>query len=137
MKQTTGLQAVRDYTEVYKYLRDTIAEDKSDAQICAASGINTSILSKIKYDEKSRIELRIYVSICVGMNLSPYDSFEFMELAGYKLKKKIWFDSCYIEILNVYPERGDITTCNTKLKELGMPASGYLGSQDRNFKNRK
>ena len=138
MKQTTGLQAVREYTLAYQTLRKIISEEKtSDAKLCAAAKINTSILSKIKYDKKNRIDLRIYISVCVGAELSTTRALEFIEAAGYKLQRSIWIDSCYLEILDHYADRGDIDVCNEKLKELGMPSSGYLGSQDRNFKNRK
>lgn len=138
MKQTTGVQAVRNYSPAYEYLRRHISEkSKSDTQICRASGINTSILSKIKYDQKNRIDLRIYVSICAGVNFSPSRSLKFLEAAGYNLQEDIWEDFCYLEIIDHYAEKGGIEACNAKLKELGMPASGYLGSQDRIFKNRK
>lgn len=129
MKQTVCLQDTRNYSPAYEYLRRKISEEsKSDTQICAASEINTSILSKIKYDQKNRIELRIYVSICAGVNFSPSRTLRFLEAAGYKLQENIWEDFCYLEIIDHYAEKGDIEARNTKLKELGMPPSGYLGS---------
>lgn len=138
MKKPSGPHDVRKYTPAYQCLRNIISEEvMSDAQICYDSGINTSILSKIKYDQNNRIELRIFVSICVGINLRPSASFDLIESAGYKLQKTIKTDSCYLEILDHYPDRGSIEQCNEKLKQMGMPPSGYLGSQYRNFKNRK
>ena len=93
------------------------------------TGLNRTILSDIKKNN-SRSQLRIVITICIGLRLETRQAFDLIRLAGYALSDTIYLDCVYAELISHYNDCG-IEGCNERLAELGIDKKYFLGSQQR------
>ncbi|MBR4720715.1 MAG: hypothetical protein IK057_03010 [Clostridia bacterium] len=94
---------------------------------------NTLLNRNVMYDikqNKSRPQLRTVITICIGLNLEPYESLELIRTAGYTLSKSLFLDCAYMEIIFNYYDN-DIIECNEILEKLGVDEKYHLGSRQR------
>lgn len=92
--------------------------------------LDRSVLTRIKKG-KSRTTLRIVVTICIGLNLTPIASSELLHRAGYHLSEE--YDEDYIFLINNH-YKSDIYECNEILKKRGVSEDDFLGSLERKKK---
>lgn len=92
--------------------------------------LDRSILARIKKG-KSRTQLRIIVTICIGLNLLPMQSYELIRLAGYHLCEE--YDGDYMFLLHFH-YMSDIYTCNEELRKRNVPEKDFLGTHERKKK---
>ena len=84
-----------------------------DAVFEVIAGISRSVYCRIGKGQ-SRPALKTIVTFCISMMLSPSESYELIELAGYKLSKDYPVDREYMYLLDNHRD-GDTEECNDYL----------------------
>ena len=93
------------------------------------TNVSRSVLSFIKKG-KSRPKLSTIITFCVSLMLDVIESYDLIELAGYKLSQNYEVDRAYAELLQ-NNQNGDIEKCNKYLKSLGIDKKYFLGVKSR------
>ncbi len=89
----------------------------------------TGVLSSIKKG-KSRHKLSTLVTFCVSLKLDIIETFDLIELAGYKLSQNYEVDRAYLYLIQ-NNKNGDIEECNEYLESIGIEKQHYLGVKSR------
>lgn len=103
--------------------------DIKDQHFEAITNVSRSVLSFIKKGT-SRPKLATIITFCISLMLDAIDSYNLIELAGYKLSHSYKVDRAYAELLQ-YHNYGDIDACNEHLEGLGIDKKDYLGVKSR------
>lgn len=103
--------------------------DVRDQNFEAITNVSRSVLSFIKKGT-SRPKLSTIITFCVSLMLDAINSYDLIELAGYKLSQNYEVDRAYAELLQ-YHNYGDIDACNEHLEGLGIDKKYYLGVKSR------
>lgn len=96
-----------------------------DAVFEVIAGISRSVYCRIGKGQ-SRPALKTIVTFCISMMLSPSESYELIELAGYKLSKDYPVDREYMYLLDNHRD-GDTEECNDYLKSKKIAKRHQLG----------
>lgn len=94
----------------------------------ANTKLNRTVLYDIKKNKRS--QLRIVITICIGLELETSQSLELIRLAGYSLSNTFYLDCVYFDLISHYNDCG-IEECNKRLAELGVEKKYFLGSLQR------
>lgn len=103
--------------------------DVRDQNFEAITNVSRSVLSFIKKGT-SRPKLSTIITFCVSLMLDAINSYDLIELAGYKLSQNYEVDRAYAELLQ-YHNYGDIDACNEHLEGLGIDKKYYLEVKSR------
>lgn len=115
---------------LYAKIKKIMKEKKiSEEKFYDNTLLNRNVMYDIKQN-KSRPQLRTVITICIGLNLEPYESLELIRTAGYTLSKSLFLDCAYMEIIFNYYDN-DIIECNEILEKLGVDEKYHLGSRQR------
>lgn len=93
------------------------------------TGVTRSVLSSIKKG-KSRPKLSTLGTFCVSLKLDIIETFDLIELAGYKLSQNYEVDRAYLYLIQ-NNKNGDIEECNEYLESIGIEKQHYLGVKSR------
>ncbi len=93
------------------------------------TNISRSVLSFIKKGT-SRPKLSTIITFCVSLMLDVLESYDLIELAGYKLSQNYEVDRAYAKLLQ-NNKNGDIEKCNEYLESLGIDKRHFLGIKSR------
>lgn len=93
------------------------------------TNVSRSVLSFIKKGT-SRPKLSTIITFCVSLMLDMLESYDLIELAGYKLSQNYEVDRAYAELLQ-NNKNGDIEKCNEYLESLGIDKKHFLGTKSR------
>lgn len=100
-----------------------------DQNFEGVTNVSRSVLSFIKKGT-SRPKLSTVITFCVSLMLDVIESYDLIELAGYKLSQNYEVDRAYAELLQYY-NYGDIDACNKHLESLGIDKKYFLGVKSR------
>ena len=100
-----------------------------DQNFEGVTNVSRSVLSFIKKGT-SRPKLSTVITVCVSLMLDVIESYDLIELAGYKLSQNYEVDRAYAELLQYY-NYGDIDACNKHLESLGIDKKYFLGVKSR------
>ena len=100
-----------------------------DQKFEVITNVSRSVLSFIKKGT-SRPKLSTIITFCVSLMLDVIESYDLIELAGYKLSQNYEVDRAYAELLQ-NNQNGDIEKCNEYLESLGIDKKHFLGVKSR------
>lgn len=100
-----------------------------DQNFEGVTNVSRSVLSFIKKGT-SRPKLSTVITFCVSLMLDVIESYDLIELAGYKLSQNYEVDRAYAELLQYY-NYGDIDACNKHLESLEIDKKYFLGVKSR------
>ena len=100
-----------------------------DQKFEVITNVSRSVLSFIKKGT-SRPKLSTIITFCVSLMLDVIESYDLIELAGYKLSQNYEVDRAYAELLQ-NNQNGDIEKCNEYLESLGIDKKHFLGIKSR------
>ena len=93
------------------------------------TGVTRSVLSSIK-KEKSRPKLSTLVTFCISLKLDIIETFDLIEIAGYKLTQNYKIDRAYLYLIQ-NNKNGDIEECNKYLESIGIEKQHHLGVKSK------
>ena len=118
---------------LYEEKKDDVISNRNidirDQNFEAITNVSRSVLSFIKKGT-SRPKLSTIITFCISLMLDTINSYDLIELAGYKLSQNYEVDRAYAELLQ-YHNYGDIDACNEHLEGLGIDKKYYLGVKSR------
>lgn len=128
-RRTLYDEMIRLYEENKDNVISNRVIDVKDQYFEAITNVSRPVLSFVKKGT-SRPKLSNIITFCVSLTLDAIDSYDLIELAGYKLSQNYKVDRAYAELLQ-YHNYGDIYACIGHLEGLGIDKKDYLGVKSR------